>query len=55
MKICEICDKQTKKWNFPCRDEHGILDDVEIICKECHDGWCICNCPRKKIKDIRNE
>ena len=49
MKFCELCEKQTKKWFFPCRDpETGRMAEVEIVCKECHDELCMCDCPRKK-------
>ena len=35
MKFCEICEiKPTKKWSFPCRDEYGMLAELEIVCKE---------------------
>jgi len=45
---CEICEKPTKKWNFACRDERGMMAEAEIICKDCHDIWCMCSCPLTK-------
>ena len=49
MAICEICEiKNTKKWNFPCRDEDGMLAEVEIVCKDCHDVFCCCPCKRTR-------
>jgi len=47
--FCELCEKPTKRWNFPCRDEEtGKMAEIEIVCKDCHDEWCLCNCPRGK-------
>lgn len=47
--LCEICEiKSTKKWNYPCRDECGMLAELEIVCNACHDEFSLCNCPRKK-------
>lgn len=49
-QFCELCDKPTKRWAFPCRDpEYGNLAEIEICCKDCHDEWCLCDCPRRKF------
>lgn len=50
MPTCEICEVvETKKWNFPCRDkETGLMGEIEIVCKDCHDKWSLCDCIRTR-------
>ena len=47
---CEICGNNTKKWDFPCRDEYGRMAEAEIVCKDCHDKWSLCGCKKRLNK-----
>lgn len=51
---CELCGEPTEFINFPCRDsQDGSLAEVTSVCRKCHDGWSLCNCPRKHTRKTK--
>ena len=42
---CNICKVVCSTWKAPCWDEEDLAD-VYYACKECHDKFSCCDCPK---------